>query len=339
MSEVLVNVFRGEKVENIHRGDVVAVNRKGEIIAAAGNPYKVTFMRSCAKPIQAFSVLESGAADLYGFDDKEIAVMCSSHYAEDFHVKAVEDILKKIGLSEDRLNCGATYSLNEKVTEQLIKSGKTRRRIYNNCSGKHAGMLALAVKEGIDIQDYDAFHNKVQQIMLRNTAYFCGIEADKIGIGIDGCGTPVYEMPIYNMAMAFSKIAKPEGLPEKKAYIIDRIAAAMNKHPEMIAGTGGFCTELMRNTGGRMIAKLGAAAVYCVGIRDLGIGIAVKIESGAADVLSTVVLETLKQLEYVNAAELEKLKEFHYKNNLNTQNKIIGQIAPVFKLERKNHIL
>ena len=332
MSEILVNVSRDPVIENIHRGDIAVVNGDGKTIAYLGDPDKFTYMRSAAKPFQACAVVESGAMDYFGLTERELAVMCGSHYGEEFHVMAVLSILFKIGLDERYLQCGESYSLNGKITMEYAKKGIEKKSVFHNCSGKHSGMLAIALKEGFDAHTYMDIANPVQQKILDLIADFTEMDKESIKIGIDGCGVPVHAMPIKNMAKAYMKLANPSHVEEKHAAAIKKIAMAMTGYPEMIAGTNSFDSELMRVTRGKLIAKLGADGVYCVGAARKDIGIAVKIEDGNVRVLSPVVLETLKQLELINDEELTELKHFYIKDIKNSQGDKIGEIRPEFRL-------
>ncbi len=334
MSEVLLHVSRANCIENIHRGDIAVVDYHKKLLAYWGNPYKKTYMRSSAKPIQALSVVESGAYDAFNFTKQEVALMCASHYAETFHVEAAESALSKIGLDENALLLGKTYSLNETITRTLCRTGQEERRIFNNCSGKHAGMLAIARQNGFDIATYDQLENPVQQMMLQTVSDVSEVDSKDIGIGIDGCGVPVFELPLFNMALSFAKLAHSEVFEPKRKNAVDTIVSAMVSHPEMVAGTNGFCTELMKQTSGKIIAKLGADAVYCVGIVDKGIGLAVKIEDGNVKVLSSVVMEVLHQLDVLTDAEKKALSRFHIQENINSKNFKVGEIRPVFSLNQ-----
>ncbi len=332
MSEILLKVTRGGRTENIHRGDIAVVDYNKKLIKYVGNPYKRTFIRSSAKPLQAMAVVESGAYEAYGLNPSELAVMCSSHYAEPFHIDAVSSVFSKIGLTEESLLLGKTYSLNEEVTQTLCRAGKNKQRIFNNCSGKHAGMLAISEHKKYDLKTYDLLDHPVQQMMLETVADLSEIKADDIGIGTDGCGVPVFELPLFNMALSYAKLANTSALEGSRKNAADLVVESMQSHPQMVAGTGGFCSELMAQSNGKIIGKLGAEAVYCVGLLEKGIGIAVKIEDGNMKVLSSVVMEVLKQLDALDAAEMKALESFHIRENINTKNEKVGEIRPVFTL-------
>ncbi|MDF2531529.1 MAG: hypothetical protein K0Q65_1110 [Clostridia bacterium] len=333
MSEILINITRGNTVENIHRGDIAVVDSQGNLIAYKGDWNKFTFMRSCAKPLQASTVLESGAAEHFHLEDKEIAIMCASHYAEKFHTDAVEGILNKIGLQEEHFKLGTSYSLNENIREEMIRRGEAKRKLFNNCSGKHAGMLALAVFKDYDRGSYMELENPVQQAMIKTVAEYCEYDIDKIEIGIDGCGVPVFALPLFNMALSYAKLADRSKLAGERKKAAEKLVRCMTGNPEMIAGTGGFCSELMRHTKGRILAKLGADAVYCFSLLDRNMGIAVKIEDGNVKVLSSAVMEILIQLNALTEEEIQLLKSFYIKENINTAKCKVGEIRPVFRLD------
>ncbi|WP_422485374.1 asparaginase [Gudongella sp. DL1XJH-153] len=335
MSEILLHVTRGGRVENIHRGDIAVVDYKGKIIASFGDPYKRTFLRSSAKPLQTLVVIETGAEKEYGITKKELAVMCASHYAEDFHIDAVSSVLRKLDLGEDDLLCGHSYSLNDKVTRQLIRDGRKARKIFNTCSGKHSGMLAVSRKLDLPLDTYNMLQHPLQQMTLDTIAEVCEMDRDDIGVGIDGCGVPVVEMPLYNMALSYAKLVHSSVFDEKRKAAADLVVESMMEYPEMVAGTGGFCTELMKNTNGKLMGKLGADGVYCIGMVEQGVGIAIKIENGNYNVISSAVMDILKQMEYLDQEDMSALKSFHIIDNINTLKEKVGEIKPVFELDMK----
>lgn len=332
MSEILVNVTRGPLVESVHRGDIAVVNSKGKLLHYIGNPYKVTYMRSAAKPIQALNVVISGAADKFEFNDDEISIMCASHYGEDFHRKVVEEIMKKIGLTVDNLLCGATLSLSTAYTKELIWNHVKLQSTNTDCSGKHAGMLSVCMLKGYSINDYTSEDHPLQRELKGQAAELCEIEEDKIYIGIDGCTVPVYGMPLYNMALGFAKIANPEDLPIEYKTSSDRIFKAMNNAPEMVAGTNGFCTELIKNTHGKLIGKLGAEGVYCIGVKGMDLGIALKIEDGNYRAVWPSVIKCLEDLNVLNQDEIKALGRFKVTKNLNNIKSEVGEVKAVFDL-------
>lgn len=334
MSEILVNVNRGPIVESLHRGDIAVVNSEGKLLYSIGDPYKVTYMRSAAKPIQTLNVILSGAADKFKFTDEEISIMCASHYGEDFHRKVVEGIMKKIGLSINDLLCGTTLSLSEEYKNKLIWNHVKLNPTNTDCSGKHAGMLAVCIHKGYDIKDYNLEQHVIQKEIKKVVAEMCSIDEKKIFIGTDGCTVPVYGIPLYNMALGFAKLANPDNLSIEYKNAANRVFKAMNNAPEMIAGTNGFCTELIKNTHGKLIGKFGAEAVYCIGIKGMDIGIAIKIEDGNSNrALYPAVMQCLEDLNVLDEEEKKALNKFKIMKNLNNIGKSVGEINPIFHLK------
>ena len=192
MSEPLVNVTRGPIVESVHYGDIAVVDYTGRLLAFAGDPYRVTYLRSAAKPLQALNVLLSGAADRFAFTDEELAIMCASHYGEDYHQKVIQGILEKLGLALSDLKCGAPYSISPWVYEQQLRDHVQLDTWNCDCSGKHAGFLATCLTKGYPLENYDRPEHPLQREVLKLVAHMCGVEPDSIYIGEDGCGVPVH---------------------------------------------------------------------------------------------------------------------------------------------------
>lgn len=333
MSENLLEVTRGELVENIHRGDIAVVGKDGKLKYYKGDPYKVTYLRSSLKPIQALNVFLSGAAEKYDFDDKEIAIMCASHYGEDLHKEVVDKILKKIGLNESNLLCKEAYSINEKLKDYQIANHIKLTPANSDCSGKHCGMLASCLAKGYSIENYNSMDNPLQQDIKKIIAGFCEVKEDKIVIGTDGCGVPVHGISLYNAALGFAKFTFTDDLEPKLKNACERIFNAMNNYPEMVAGTGGFCTELMKHSNGKLIGKIGADGVYCLAVKGMDVGIAIKIEDGNMHrAVPPVVMRCLEELNVLTTSEMEALKRFRHEHLINSLGEDVGKVNPVFHL-------
>lgn len=332
MSVQLVEVWRGDIVECIHRGDIAVTNSAGTLLAYAGDPQKVTYFRSAAKPLQALNVFISGAYGTYRLTSAEVAVICSSHYAEPFHLQAVGSILAKAGLNEQHVLGGTVTSLNPQYALELARKQTALTPLFSDCSGKHAGMLATCVLNKYSLDDYLLADHPVQQEILHSIAEMCNIAPAEIAIGIDGCSAPVHALPLANMAVGFARLANSSLAPKRYCAAAEIIFNAMNERPEMVAGTGGFCTELIRKTKGRLVGKIGAEGVYCIGIRDRDIGVAIKIESGNMAMLPPVAVAVLEQLELLTTEELDRLTPFRRVDNRNDLHKVVGHITPVFSL-------
>jgi L-asparaginase II len=334
MSVKLVESTRGGMAESISRGDIAVADAEGRLIYYAGDPFKYTFMRSAAKPLQAMRVLISGAAHCYGLSTRETAVICASHYGEPMHRDAVESILHKIGLDHNHLLCGTVTSLKSSYALQLAREGVELNPLFSDCSGKHAGMLAVCRYKGYPVKNYTSPEHPLQQEITQLIADLCRYPQKDIALGIDGCSVPVHALPLVNMARGYARLTTPDQLPDGQQKAARDIIDAMNRHPEMVAGTGGFCTELMRNTQGKLIGKIGAEGVYCIGIRNNNTGMAVKLEDGNMNRLPPVVIEVLKQLNVLTPEELKALDAYHLMDNLNDVGQKVGSNRPVFRLTR-----
>lgn len=334
-AEVLVEVTRGPLVENWHRGHVAVVDWQGKLLYSAGDPYHITYWRSSAKPFQALPVVESGAADRFGITPRDLALFCASHNGEEMHTETVKGIFAKLGKDPALLQCGVHMPYHAPTAKAMLRAGQEPTPLHCNCSGKHSGMLALCVHLGYDPGTYLEPDHPVQQLILDYIADLTGYPRGEIAIGIDGCGVPVHGLPVYNMAWAYARLARPAGLSPQRAEACRRVASAMIAHPEMVGGTDRFCTELMRAGGGQLVGKAGAAGVYCVGIMDEGIGIAVKCEDGSGRGRDPAVVEILAQLGYLDSGQLEALAKFHRPQNLNHRKEKCGEVIPVVRLKKE----
>lgn len=329
---IVAKVYRGDLVDLTHIGHVAVVDYTGKLLYHYGNPERVTFARSSAKPMQAIPVLESGAAEAYGITDKELALLCASHSGEGFHVESVRSVLGKAGLGEQFLQCGTHYPYADYAAEELRSKGQKPTEVHCNCSGKHSGMLVTAKYLDEDIDTYYKPEHPVQKRIMRTIAEVCEYDEEKIAIAVDGCGVPVHALPLNKFAQGFARLSKPELLGEKRGKIVRRITEAMTAYPEMVGGTGRFCTDLMKVCGDKLFAKAGAAAYYAIGLKDKGIGLSFKMEDGTAGILYAMVLETLKQLDIITAEELKQLDKYYIIKVTNHKGEIVGHTEIDFKL-------
>ena len=206
---VIAYQYRGDLVDQIHRGHIAVTDHTGKILWKLGDPERLTFARSSAKPLQAIPVAESGALEHYGITPQELAVICSSHNGEPFHVKAVESILHKAGLSPDQLCCGSEYPMYVPAEDALKIAGIPRAPIYCDCSGKHAGMRITARHLGESLEGYTALEHPVQQRILSVFAEMCGVETSDVQLAVDGCGVPVHALPLYRLAQGYARMSLP----------------------------------------------------------------------------------------------------------------------------------
>lgn len=332
ISTILAEVTRSDIVESCHHGNVVVANSAGKVIAYAGDPEMVTFMRSAAKPLQALNVFQSGAAEKFAFSQKELSIFCASHYGEDFHRATVQGMLDTMGYTLDTLLCGAPYSISPSYRTQQLQENQTMTTANSDCSGKHCGFLSVCNTKGYSVDDYDQLSHPMQQEILQILSAFCDMAPTDFPIGVDGCGVPVHAMPMRNMAMAYSRFANPEHAPEAHRAGCEALFAAMNAAPEMLAGTDGFCSELLAKTHGQLCGKLGAESIYCIGVKGKDLGIIVKVEDGSYRALYPAVMSTLQQLGVLTDDELAALDSFAHPKVMNNRGVQVGAIRPCFTL-------
>jgi L-asparaginase II len=342
VAEPLVEVTRGGITESRHRGHVVAVEPDGTIAAYLGAPQTVTYLRSSAKPHQAIPLVVSGAADRFGFTEAELALACASHSGEPIHTKVAASMLRKIGLGPEALKCGVHEPFSAEETRRLRENGEQPNVLQNNCSGKHAGMLALALHLGAPTESYDEPGNPVQIAIVKTVASFSDIPIEDIAVGTDGCGVPVFGITVKAMALMYARlVATPAEFDEQTRNTCARIVAAMTSHPELIGGTSDrLDTEIMRAAPGRLVSKVGAEGVYTVGVRPSkdwprGLGLALKIEDGDDHrARPTVVIESLRQLGILADESLEAVARYAFFPVRNRRGDVVGEVTPDFKLKQ-----
>lgn len=328
---VVAKVYRGDLVDLTHIGHVAVVDYTGKLLYHYGNPDRVTFARSSAKPMQAISVVESGAVDAYGITDKELALLCASHSGESFHIDAVRSILQKAGLTDKYLQCGTHYPFADYAAQELRNKGLEPETVHCNCSGKHAGMLITAKYLNEDLDTYYKPEHPVQQRIMKTIAEICEYDEKKIITATDGCGVPVHAMPLYKFAQGFARLSKPEILGERR-IVVKRLTDAMTAYPEMVGGTDRFCTDLMNVCGDRLFAKLGAGAYYAIGLKNKGIGMSFKVEDAAKGIINAMVLEVLRQLDIITPEELNRLGKYYNMQDKNHKGEIVGYTKIEFEL-------
>ncbi len=327
--DAFVDVERGERLESRHRVHGLAVNKEGEVLARVGNPDLWTYFRSSAKPFQALAVLESGAAQAFDFSEREIAVICSSHAGEDFHIQTVRGILEKIGLTEQDLQCGFHPPIDRTARETFFREGREPSPIYNNCSGKHAGMLSVCRHKGWPIENYMDLHHPLQQEILGIMARYSGLPAQEIHTGIDGCGVPVFYLSLQAMAQMYAQFFS-ESRQETRT-----ISQAMRRYPEMIGGTHRFDSIFMREVQEKVVCKGGSEGLECsVRLGSEPTAVVLKVEDGNERASWPGLLEFYNQLGLISQEELARLDEFWHPPVKNVVGKVVGRIRPNFSVER-----
>ena len=322
----LASSVRNKHVEGVHRGVVAVVNPAGELLHSLGNPAYGTYLRSAIKMVQAVPVIESGAAERFEFDNAELAICCASHAGAEYHVRTVRGMLEKIGLAEKALACGGHLPEDDAMRERLIRAEATPTAIYNNCSGKHTGMLAACLANGWDTEGYLELEHPLQQKILSLVAEYSSLSVEEIETGVDGCSLPTFYMSLQNVALAAARFmahAENDGTPDQ------RLLQAVSAHPEMVHAETGYDTELMRALTGRCYAKRGAMGMMLVGLHseEYGpLGVAIKLENGENKPIPVVMTNVLNQFGLLTREELLVLEKFRSTPIDNWNGTVVGEI-------------
>ncbi|HIL85461.1 MAG TPA: asparaginase [Pseudomonadales bacterium] len=325
---VLVEVTRGEMVESRHRGAVALAHSNGQTISGIGDVTRLIYPRSALKPLQALHLIESGAAAAYQLGEREIALACASHNGEEPHVAAVVQWLKRLGLDESALECGAHPPRRSFDREALLSQGKKPGPAHNNCSGKHCGFLTAALHGEHPPQAYIAREHPVQQAVMTLIGELAGISLQEAPHGIDGCGIPVAGIPLDHLAMAFARFATGDGLSGGRASAARQVYDAMVNEPFMVAGTKRWCTNAIEAGRGAFIVKTGAEGVYCAAIPEAGIGVALKIDDGAHRASECAMGAVLSKIPGLRALFADSPAELIRVPVKNVAGKTVGEIAP-----------
>lgn len=278
---ILVEVLRGKIVESRHAGAIAIADRAGRLLLGLGDVARPVFPRSAVKAMQAMPLVESGAADAFGLGDKELAIACASHSGDRVHVEAVRSLLAKAGLDESHLACGAHWPVSDRALRELMRAGRGPQAIHNNCSGKHAGMLAAAVHLGFDPRFYERPDHPIQRLIGGIISETCGIALARDGMAVDGCSVPTWALPLEALARGFARLGTGQDLPPARAEAARRLREACFAQPALVAGEGRFDTITMAALAPELFVKGGAEGVHCAALPALGLGIALKIDDGA----------------------------------------------------------
>ncbi|WP_054008376.1 asparaginase [Cypionkella psychrotolerans] len=295
----MVELWRGGLLESTHRGHAVICDEKGEVVQAWGDPGRVIFPRSSCKMLQALPLLESGAAEAAGLTDAHIALSCASHQGSALHVNMASRWLADLGLGEPDLRCGAHEPYDRAERDRLIIGHEAPCQLHNNCSGKHSGFLTTTrhLKAGPEYVELD---HPLQKAIKAATEEVTG-EASA-GYGIDGCSAPNFAMSVAGLARGMAKFASAAEAGSTRDRAMHRLTRSMAAHPELVAGEGRACTELMRAMGGRVAIKTGAEAVFVAIIPEKKLGIALKIEDGNSRASEAALVAILAQLGVLDAS-------------------------------------
>ncbi len=323
--ELDVVAMRGDTVEAVHRVHAAVVDASGRLVGGAREPGWVTHWRSSAKPLQVMPFVESGGLEALGWDDERLALACASHGGEPEHVAIAAAMLESLELGEADLACGPHEPLTARGAELLHASGRAPTRLHNNCSGKHAAMLARARTAGWPTAGYHRAEHEVQRSCLASVSRWTGLARDDIGRAVDGCGVVEFSLPLTAMATAYARLADAAQHGDAAPA---RVLAAMRTHPFLIGGTGRFDTILMEEAGGTVVCKVGAEGVHTAVSLERGFGIALKVEDGASRAQYPALLQILQQLEVLPAELPERLRPFLRHPIVNTRGETVGEVRP-----------
>ena len=325
---IAVEVTRGSMVESVHRVIAAVVDRHGKPLLSWGDIDRPIYPRSAIKPLQALAVIETGAADAFNLSDDEIALCCASHRGEPMHVQRVLSILQRLGLSVDDLSCGPQTPGHAPSARALIVAREEPSRAHNNCSGKHSGMLTTARHTGAPVNGYSAPDHPIQTRLIGDVGAMGGVDLSATARGIDGCGIPVFGMPLIAVARAMANLADPVDQTEVRQAAAKRIITACAAHPLMLSGTDTFNSSVLAETGERALLKGGAEGVYTAAVPGLGVGICVKADDGASRAASVAIGAILCHLGIIDA-ETESRLSAHLKPEIsNWAGTLIGVIEP-----------
>lgn len=321
-----VVVTRGVMVESRHRVHAAVVDGSDGLVGSARDASRATYWRSCAKPFQVMPLIECGGFDQLRWGDDELALACASHGGEPEHVAIAQAMLASVDLEEGDLACGPHEPLSPRGVKVIRESGQRLSRLHNNCSGKHAAMLARARTAGWSPYGYERNEHPVQRSVLGEIGRWSGVPVPKIIRSIDGCGVVVFGLPLEAMARAYARLAQAAQRGEE---IPRRVVHAMQTRPFLVGGTDRFDSILIEETGGRVIAKVGAEGVHSIAAVDAGIGLAVKVEDGAQRAQYTAVVRLLQHLGVLGETLPPRLDEFLHRPVRNTRGEVVGELCPV----------
>jgi L-asparaginase II len=337
----LIEVTRGNIIESVHYGSLAAVKPDGTTLIDLGDTRSSVFLRSAAKPFQALAFLEQGGAEEYDLQPCEVAILCASHSGTEEHIMVLQSLHKKIGITEDMLQCGVHSPFDQASAEKVIREGKPLRPFHHDCSGKHTGMLAFAKMLNASLESYLDPDHPVQKRMLQTFADMCRVPITDVELGTDGCSAPVFAVPLMAAALGYARLCHPDELETDRALACSRITASMVGCPTMVGGPDRFDSELMAAAGGILVSKMGAEGYQAIGIlpgqnqwTKSGLGITIKISDGDPSLRAAgiVALTILQVLGVLTPDAISRLARFDHHSLINARGMSIGEIRPSHSL-------
>ncbi len=331
---VLAELRRGDLVESIHRGSFAVVDASGAVLRQGGDIDRPVYARSAIKGLQALPLVASGAADRFGLVDAELAIACASHGGEPEHVATAAGMLAKAGLDAAVLECGVHWPFHEPAARALAALRDQPGALHNNCSGKHAGFACVGCLMAGDADAARGFlrgyvepgHPVMREIGAAIEAA-TGVRLADAPRGTDGCSIPTFGLPLRALALGFARFGSGVGLAPDHVRAAARLRTAVAAHPFMVAGTGRLDTVLMQHFGERVFCKVGAEGVYCAALPELGLGLALKMDDGAAraaEVAVTALIGQLLPLDEADRAVVEPLRDLPLHN---WNGRLVGRLS------------
>ena len=326
---VVVELRRGSLVESRHRGSIAVVDAEGSLVLALGDVDALVYPRSAVKAMQALVLMEAGAVDRFELRDEALALACASHGGEPGHVAVAEQMLAAADLNASALECGVHWPSHAPSAQALARSGQSASALHNNCSGKHAGFICAARVLGVDHRGYTDPAHPVQRAVKAVLQDLTGVGIPDEHRAIDGCSVPTWAIPLKALARGFARFGSGKGMTSGRARAAQRLRRVCAANPWHVAGTGRFCTAVMEQFGERVFVKTGAEGVFCGALPELGLGVAVKVDDGAArasEVAMAGVIERFLPLGDKDRAALGRLLHPTLRNWNGIE---VGKIVPV----------
>ncbi|MFC5652843.1 asparaginase [Paenibacillus solisilvae] len=329
----LVQTTRGNRVENVHSGHIAVVSLDGDgtILAQAGDAEITSYLRSTAKPVQAFAAVLGGVLESYGLEEEALAIMCGSQQGEAEHVALLTRMLQRTGVDEEQLIFGRTMPASLKARDQVAAAGGEPRKLYHVCAGKHIGMLALCKLRGWPLDSYTQPDHPLQQELLGHVAAFSGTRPEAVECAVDGCGLPVFALPLWRLALIYARLAAPAGAGGSAAYAAAaaRIAAAMNSRPALVEGPGRLASVMLGD--GNAVAKSGAQGVFAFALRRERLAVAIKMADGGESAWPEAACAVLEQLR-VGGDLAERIRSHFPPAIVNDAGETVGRRESVLRL-------
>jgi L-asparaginase II len=326
---ILAETVRGNWVENRHRGAFAIVDAEGTIIASAGDIERPVFPRSAIKSMQALPIFAREADGKFHHTSEELALACASHHGENVHVATASGLLSRIGLSATDLECGAHLPTNAQARDALRAAGQEPSPLHNNCSGKHSGMLSVALAMGVPTQGYVRREHGVQRAVRDAVEAVIGEPLSEDRCGTDGCSIPTFAAPLRAFAFGFARMATGKGISAQLGAASQRLFDAATSHPLLVAGTGHADTLIMEAFAGRVMQKVGAEGVQCGAIRDKGWGYALKCDDGNIPASQAMLAALLLKFAEPDQRQRDLLETFAHQTIRSVRGADVGELRTV----------